>query len=370
MLCSYRRRGWWLSSLAASCMQLSAACSSNVDESLEGKRCTPDRRCLPGWVCNEKQLCVRSLTSESGGAGGKGERAGQGGQPSESGRTASANVHDAGTSSQPDAGVCPADSSECAGKCVKLASDPAHCGACETSCVAAAGGTARCSSGRCTTECPSGALECSGQCVATNTPEHCGDCDACPAGASCDDGVCSVVCQAPSTACAGVCSDLQTDPLHCGSCSTACTVGGASLCSAGLCINPCDPGLSACSGSCVDLMTSQEHCGSCERACPVVDSGTASCRLGDCNLACNFGFTLCSGQCVSNVYASRASQRGLGSLGVCAAFEAVNAFVCMTGQTLCGSVCVDLMGDHDQCGACGTKCAAAEICKAGLCAAP
>jgi hypothetical protein len=41
---------------------------------------------------------------------------------------------------------------------------------------------------------------------------------------------------------------------------------------------------------------------------------------------------------------------------------------CRTGETLCGGECVDLTNDLDNCGVCGTACAAGEVCSAGDCA--
>lgn len=43
------------------------------------------------------------------------------------------------------------------------------------------------------------------------------------------------------------------------------------------------------------------------------------------------------------------------------------ARTCATGQSLCGGNCVDMQLDRDNCGACGTKCAASEVCSQGAC---
>lgn len=40
---------------------------------------------------------------------------------------------------------------------------------------------------------------------------------------------------------------------------------------------------------------------------------------------------------------------------------------CQDGRTLCGGACVDTSGDPENCGACGTVCAADELCDAGNC---
>lgn len=41
--------------------------------------------------------------------------------------------------------------------------------------------------------------------------------------------------------------------------------------------------------------------------------------------------------------------------------------VCSSGQTLCGSSCVNLQTDNNNCGACGAKCSSGQSCSAGVC---
>ncbi|MGO8993749.1 MAG: MXAN_6577-like cysteine-rich protein [Polyangiaceae bacterium] len=43
---------------------------------------------------------------------------------------------------------------------------------------------------------------------------------------------------------------------------------------------------------------------------------------------------------------------------------------CASGQSLCGSTCVNESNDPNNCGACGTTCAAGEVCSSGACACP
>ena len=43
------------------------------------------------------------------------------------------------------------------------------------------------------------------------------------------------------------------------------------------------------------------------------------------------------------------------------------ALSCPTGQTRCGSACVNLSSDHAHCGACSSPCGAGQACSAGLC---
>lgn len=94
-------------------------------------------------------------------------------------------------------GDCPQGFVGCGGTCVDLASDAAHCGACDSACD---GGTtdgpegAVCVAGACacgagTTTCPLDAVD---MCLATQTdPNACGDCTTtCTASQTCDAGGC------------------------------------------------------------------------------------------------------------------------------------------------------------------------------------
>lgn len=84
--------------------------------------------------------------------------------------------------------VCQPERELCAGSCVDLASDPANCGACGSSCAA----SAVCSLGSCTDSCAPGLVDCGAACVTLATdPAHCGACDrSCGPGESCLFGQC------------------------------------------------------------------------------------------------------------------------------------------------------------------------------------
>lgn len=159
-----------------------------------------------------------------------------------------------------------------------------------------------------------------GSCKDTQSdPAHCGSCStACAQGQTCDQGVCKVPvanCSAPQVSCNGVCTDL-TSLAHCGTCEQACVSGQS--CSAGVCV--CPGAQTACNGACVDTQTSVEHCGGCSKPCAT-------------GAACN--------------------------AGVCG---------CAAGQELCNGVCVDLTQSDANCGACGNACLAGQACTSGACA--
>jgi hypothetical protein len=174
-------------------------------------------------------------------------------------------------------------------------------------------------------------------------------------GRSCVSGVCQ--CDAPLMSCATgggggtVCSDTQTDPRHCGNCTTRCGFGEACVagacqvntvtdpancgtaghmcradqyCSASSCI--CRPGLTEVAGACVDFASDPMHCGSATNVC----SGTTPvCRAGTC-----VGTGMCGGG---------------------------------GGLRTCGSACVSFQTDPFNCGGCGNTCALDEVCDGGNC---
>lgn len=63
--------------------------------------------------------------------------------------------------------------------------------------------------------------------------------------------------------CDGSWVDLQSDPLHCGRCTTSC--GADDPCISGVC--GCYAGSTGCDHGCFDLSSSSDHCGSCDTSC-------------------------------------------------------------------------------------------------------
>lgn len=93
-----------------------------------------------------------------------------------------------------DGPSCVSPKKMCAGECVDLKTNPAHCGTCDTSCCVGS----VCMAGTCTLSCPAGMSGCTD----------------------------------PSSKCPK-CVDLTTDPENCGTCGTMCSDGRA--CVAGKC---------------------------------------------------------------------------------------------------------------------------------------
>ena len=102
----------------------------------------------------------------------------------------------------------------------------------------------------------------------------------CPVSQSNSGGICcgngltnsnGVCCAAGQTGCNGTCVDLQTNGLHCGSCTRSCN------------------GLNCCSGTCVDTSVSLSNCGGCGNSC----GGT--CLGGSCCAGAGFSCGTSSG---------------------------------------------------------------------------
>jgi Stigma-specific protein, Stig1 len=223
----------------------------------------------------------------------------------------------------------------CGGVCVDLATDPANCGTCGTTCD-----TGNCVENTC---CPAGAILCGDACVdPTADTNNCGGCGVvCPPGQPCLAGVCG--CAPPAVACGNGCVDITSDPNNCASCGVACDSG-----------QPC------CNAVCIAIATDRTNCGACGNVCP--DSAPTCCggactdttsdpaNCGACGTTC--GDRTCSG-------------------GACAGASptaTATAPACPAGQTACGDACADLSSDPANCGGCGQTCQGGGACDNGQCA--
>jgi len=210
--------------------------------------------------------------------------------------------------------------------------------------------------------CPAGFSDCHGSCVDFRTDTHnCGRCgNDCGSGRSCAGGTCiREGCPSGRSECAGACVDLDTDSRNCGSCGNACTSGEA-----------------CCEGSCITTQTDEANCGRCGNAC---GSGY-SCVAGRCimtaepvnPIACRLGQTLCGTTCVN----LDTDENNCGECGnVCrSGYSCSNgrcaSLACGEGQTLCGTRCVNLEINEENCGECGNACGSTRVCLNGECTCP
>lgn len=123
-----------------------------------------------------------------------------------------------------------------------------------------------------------------------------------------------------------------------------------------------DPQPIVCDGRVVDPMTNAEHCGRCDNAC---DSEHGSCAGGTC--ACAFGATACGADnaCIDTGF----DPNNCGACGtVCAAGELCieGGCVCRPGLTRCAGACVDTESDPEHCGGCAVSCNG-KACLEGTC---
>ena len=196
--------------------------------------------------------------------------------------------------------TCAPGQTNCGGACVDLATDLAHCGACDAPCASKLVAVA-CRDGQCVrADCAVGQEYCGavdGCRDLTSDPLHCGACgNACPAGQDCVDGACATgsgtgptqtACAEGQLVCGGVCVDGCCNNDHCGACGNACT--GVLTCFEGQCDCPsgncCAEGETLCGDTCVATCCGNANCGACGNACGAgltCFEGVCDCPSGNC----------------------------------------------------------------------------------------
>jgi len=289
-----------------------------------------------------------------------------------------------------------------------LNTTPAHCSACNAACPARPHAVSTCTAGVCGYTCEGSWTDCDG--VADNgcefdiasDPEHCGGCDtqcvtpfATPA---CNSGVCAVkACDPARLDCNGTVADgCEEDSLashdHCGSCNHACALTNATgTCNGGICGFVCDapwadcdsPAVDACT---VDTATSMDHCGGCNQKC-ALSNASETCAGGACKIvACEGAYLDCNGEasdgCESNPATDANNCGGCGNICLLPhAGASCMAAVCVVASCegawrncngLPGDGCeTDTATDLQHCGGCtDSVCAfdnAGESCDGGVC---
>jgi hypothetical protein len=205
---------------------------------------------------------------------------------------------------------CAAGYADCDGNAdngceANVASDPAHCGACQRACDVNA---QVCSSGVCeSSPCSPGR----GECVAdapiscetdlTSSSQHCGFCGntcvaehATPACldrscviSGCDTGYAD--CDARSD---NGCEAALDSAASCGSCGVSCSnAHGLASCTSARCTPSCAASYADCDGNpnngCETALDSAQNCGMCGRSCTATGGGTAVCSAGSCGTRCD-----------------------------------------------------------------------------------
>lgn len=187
-------------------------------------------------------------------------------------------------------------------------------------------------------------------------PLNCGACQSVcsiPHGMSgCTDGSCSVAgCDPHRGDCNGIADDgcevtLKNDPTHCGTCQNACSIAnGTPGCTNGNCsVASCDVGYDDCNdlvsdGCEVDLKSDPAHCGTCESVCSVAN-GVAGCTNSGCSVAnCDVNRADCNGLVADGCESS--TQTDMSNCGKCGTVCGANT-VCLNGFCnplgLCGPI--------------------------------
>ena len=256
------------------------------------------------------------------------------------------------------------------------------------------------------TECPKPFASCGdGLCTTnlTDDVDHCGACDnPCPVhptnGSSiCTGGKCKIACHELTADCNGLIADgcetpTDKDPLNCGGCGITCndsdagtdaavmaaagdSGAGTGLCWRGAC--GCPNGFSQCGDECKQLQSDSQNCGACGNVCKaptnvndpawICGPGAAPantkwlCSTGECTLQCEPGFGDCNKQfCADGCEVSLAADpNNCGACGnKCNANQLCidGACLCPEGTTACDGQCVDFGSDTENCGGCGIVC--------------
>ncbi|MBI2388508.1 MAG: hypothetical protein HYV09_02725 [Deltaproteobacteria bacterium] len=229
--------------------------------------------------------------------------------------------------------------------------------------------------GDASTGCAAPSAQCGEACVDVATDRgHCGGCGkACGAGEVCVDAKCQIACPKDQSVCGGKCVSTSEDRAHCGKCDTACADG--ELCVAGKCTVACPKGQTACDGKCATLESDNANCGKCDTKC----GPGQVCSASTCGTTCATGFLTCDGPVLGDAGTTKycanpkTDRDNCGACGTkCLAGEICDGgsckLECPTGQTVCGGKCVTLESDAANCGACGTACPAGHVCSGGKCA--
>ena len=247
----------------------------------------------------------------------------------------------------------------------------------------------------CPTTCNEGEVLCAGACCAgaccegvcledvASNPLHCGTCDTvCLSSEVCTDGACveaePVECET-GEACHGICKDTASDPENCGGCHIACTVD--EVCQEGACVEKtCDTeGQKSCNGTCVDLTSDVANCGACGASCQSWQTCTESvCVDIECLDEAGQpaeGQMACDGVCQT-----LDSQAHCGACGnACGSWQTCTEGLCvdipcedengelLSGQKACDGKCIDVTGDLANCGGCGVACESDQKCVSGKC---
>ncbi len=249
--------------------------------------------------------------------------------------------------------------------------------------------------------CAPGLTRCIGACIDTRSSlSNCGSCgSACPArpgsAAVCLGGVCTIVCNANLGDCdadrTNGCETSLTTPANCGLCRLACasgtpmcvpTSGTTYACAAGctagvVCTpgNPCATGSTVCMGGVTTCAPTGNRAvgslctgGVCNGAgnCVACTPGATCARTN----VCEIGRIDCASGGPTCVFAGNQPPSTPCPTGTCDGVGSCVSTACVLPLVRCGTSCVDLTRDNNNCGSCGATCALGSMCADGTCSLP
>lgn len=250
-----------------------------------------------------------------------------------------------------------------------------------------------------------------GVCVAEGTQNPDNACEVCAPsvsatsfspmdGAACDDGLfCTTDDVCSGSTCGGTaraCSDGIdcNGEESCDEAGDACAPGTPTCAAGTMCEPSSDTCIATCDGCSVDGICRADGeinpANECEVCDPAASSTAWSANDGagcDDGLFCTTGETCSSAACAGGApldcgdgvacngleTCDETTAACLPGATTCASGETCDASmdacvpVCAAGETLCGAACVNTSTDPTNCGACGSACAASEICTSGTC---
>jgi len=182
--------------------------------------------------------------------------------------------------------------------------------------------------------------------------------------------------------CGDACADLIGDPTNCGMCNNKCSSG--QVCNDGGCSLSCQPGYDKCPNDaglnfCINPQSNDYNCNGCGNVC---GPGTR-CEGGTCNITCQTGLTACTeptadggstnvcidlivdpnncgacgNACDGGTYCSPTDDAG----------DAACGLGCFGGSQLCNNRCIDPKIDPYNCGGCNNACDGGQSCVNSKC---
>ncbi len=191
-------------------------------------------------------------------------------------------------------------------------------------------------------------------------------------------GTCGTACAVGGLCCTGACVDPAVDSKNCSACGKACSATNATVaCEASACVlKGCDAGFADCDNSVangceIDTKTDPNNCSACAKACSIAN-GIAGCDAGACSISsCNDGFADCDKSAANGCEITTLSDAkncgacgkdcGVVANGTTSCGSGVCAVTCNPGFFDCdanaGNGCeVNVSIDAKNCGKCGTVC--------------